>query len=48
MYQLTKLILGALLACSVLISYAFAVGSACGPNSRPCQSHHEHCTCKGK
>jgi hypothetical protein len=39
-----KLVLAALLGISLFASSAFA----CGPNSRECQLHHEHCNCGGQ
>lgn len=36
-----KLILATLLGISLFGSYAFA----CGPSSRACMLHHEHCNC---
>jgi hypothetical protein len=48
MYRLTlKFVLSAILAVALLVSYAFAQRE-CGPSSKSCTLHHEHCTCSGK
>jgi hypothetical protein len=45
MCQTSKMTLGTIWALALLVSFAFAQGRDCGPNSRPCQLHKEHCTC---
>jgi len=47
MYRLSlRLVLSAILATALLVSYAFAqAGRDYGPNSNKCQLHHENCKC---
>jgi len=43
----SKLVLSTILGVALLVSSSFAqnAGRDCGPNSRHCQLHKEHCTC---